>query len=215
MTWSDLKQLIKALYDPYISAGFIESESGSPTDLALLVQMVNRKIVSSAPDLSFTKVKGTFTASGSAEVNLATEFPDLYKVYQIWGVNDNQEHPYQPNYDANIITVDGYTLRNKILSYTGNEPASGITMNIQYGSKYLVEDASGNRKLNFTDDTDVTVLDGASLDYLTFELGRFINWKTDEQSQSRREEIINWAKEAKENMILGDNEATRQLDSFM
>lgn len=213
MTWADLQTLLTYLYGPYVGNDFINSSSGSPTELALLCQLANNRIATMpAVELECLKITSTITLTGATFYNLKTLFPDLRSVYQIYGINSNMDHPYRPNYESNVTPLEGWTVKGKTLYFTGNAPTG--TANIQYKSQYLVESASGTRKLNFTADDDISVLDEADINALVFGVGEFVNWRVDTASQERKAEIKLWFKEAITNLGL-TNVASHQLTSMI
>lgn len=179
MTWAQIKQMLTYEFGPYVGRGFVNSDSGSPTELAYKVHLAHNIIMAHPYEWEFSKAVGTITLTGATTYNLKTLLPDLMSVYQLWGINQNQEQPYVPNYEANVIPQDGYSLRGNTLIFSGNIPTAG-TANLQYKSSYMVLDASGNRKQFFTDDSDTTVLDDADINVIIFGAGRFIRRKTDE-----------------------------------
>lgn len=213
MQWSELKQLISYVYAPYVDKGFVNADSGSPTELAYLAHLVNMQIAGFAQDFDFEKVTGTLTLTGASSYNLKTLLPDLRSVYQMYGINENQDHPYLPNDEANITAGDGWTIKNKTLYFTGNAPASG-TASLLYKSNYLVINAAGTRKRLFEADDDESVLDEADIPVLVYGVGEFINWKANDDAKAKRQEthekfLIAWDNLTKNNM------ATNQLSSMI
>lgn len=213
MIYGDIKNICANLYTSYVGNSFIETSAGSPTEFALYLQFVNNRIASYAQDFEFCKETGSVTLTGATSYNLKTLYPDFLTMYQGYGVNQNQEHPYYPNYIANVTPAEGFTLKGSLLIPTGNSPATG-TFNFQYKSQYLVKDSQGVRKLNFTDDTDVSVLDDADINILIFGVGSYISWKADVASAQRKQEIKDWYQEAFNNLILR-NQHTNQTHSVL
>lgn len=213
MSWEEIKASINALYSQYVGSGnLIETDSGSPTQLAIIVNLVHNRIINYPINWSFLKETGTITLTGASSYNLATLFPDLQSVYQIYDGTLYTEKGYVPNYEANVSPIqEAYTLRGKTLIFTGNAPVGG-TLSIQYKSKYMVKTAAGVRQKFFQNDDDVTVLDDESL--LVWLTGEFINWTSDDTAVQRREEVRNWSKEAFSNLILG-NENINQITSML
>lgn len=213
MNWTDLKTIIETLYPQYVGAGsLIEPTSGSPTNLAILLDLVHNRIANYPYEWPFLKVTSTFTLTGATSYNLATLFPDLRSVYQIYGINTNQDEQYLSNKDGNIFPItNAYTLKDKTLYFTGNAPTSG-TATIQYKSKWMVKNAAGSRKKYFEDDDDVTILDDENV--LVFGVGTFVNWAADDASQERRKEVKEWFLEAWNNLLLHP-EQTNQVNSML
>ena len=211
MDWATLKTLISTIYGQYVGAGnLIEDSSGSPTHLALLLDLVHNRIAGYPNEWPFLKEQYTLTLTGATSYNLATLFPSLKSVYQIYDTNNQQE--MLSNYDANIIPIqDGYTIKDKTLTFTGNPPTSG-TFTIQGKSKWMVKDSAGTRKQYFTDDTNVTVLD--DINVLAFGVGQFVAWTSDDTAKEKRAEVGIWFKEAFANLLL-TQEQTRQVNSML
>jgi len=214
MIYSEIKTVIQTIYSQYIGSGnIIESDSGSPTALALLLDLVNNRVLSYPYEWPFLKITGTLTLTGATSYDLTTLFPDLKSVYQLYGLNDYEEYDYLSNKDANISSNNrGYTIKGKTLYFSGNAPTSG-TFNIQYKSKYMVETSAGVRQQYFLNDDDVSVLDSDDVNVLIFGLGQFVNWQIDNKDNTRRQEVSGWFKEAWSNLLL-HNEQTNQLGSL-
>lgn len=185
MNWANLKQMITYEYGPYVGKGFINKDSGSPTELAYKVHLVHCRIIAKPHEWEFAKATGTITLTGATSYNLKTLFPDFVSLYQIWGINANQEHPFVPNSDANIVPADGWSLRGNTLFFSGNVPASG-TLYIQYKSSYMVESVAGVRQQFFTEDSDVSVLDDPDVPVLILGAGVYIRRKTDDPTGKGR-----------------------------
>lgn len=212
MTWEQIKILCQTFYSQYVGSSLlIDPDSGSPSQLALFLDLVHNKIANYPQDFEFTKVTSTITLTGASSYNLKTLFPDLISVYQIYGIYDNSEHEFLPNNIANITSGDGYTIKGKTLYFTGTAPTSG-TAKIQYKSKYLVEDSSGNRKRYFENDDDISVLDNPNL--LIFGLGEFIDNKSDSKDKGNRDNISKWFQEAWTELINNPIQ-TKQVDSIL
>lgn len=212
MTWEQLKTACQTIYSQYIGNGkLIDSDSGSPTQLALLVSLVHNKIANYSQEFEFLKVDGIITLTGANSYDLGVLFPDFKSLYQVYGVYDNQEATYYPNNEANITPCEGYTIKGKTLYFTGSFKTSG-TIKIQYKSKYLVKDIAGNRKKYFEDDTDYSVLDNENLEI--FGIGEFVQWKADTKAKERRDDVKVWFKEAWEELLV-DNVQTKQVDSIL
>lgn len=202
-TYGELKTMAKTLYGNSVGAGnFIESDSGSPSQLAMFFHFIHSRIVGYPHTFPFCKIIGTITSTGATEYNLGTLFPDFLSLYQVFEIDENQEHTHFGNSDGNTTTVDGWHLRNKMLIFTGTPPASGSTFKIQYKSQYLVESSAGVRKEFFEDEDDVSVLDIADVNVLIFGIGSYVNWNTDEVSKEKRLETKDWFQEAWTNLLL-------------
>jgi hypothetical protein len=178
-TWADIKMMLTYEFGPYVGKGFVNMDSGSPTELAYKVHLAHCRIMAKPHEWEFAKEVGTIVMTGASTYDLRALFPDLISVYQVWGINENQEHPYEANSVINITPADGYSLRGNLLVFSGNAPASG-NLSIQYKSSYMVKDSSGVRKKYFTDDTDTSVLDDADIPVLILGAGIYIRRKTDD-----------------------------------
>jgi len=202
------------MYGSWVGSGtFIEDSSGSPTTLALLLDLVHAEISSYANEWEFGKETYELTLDGSTSYNLRDLIPDFLTIYQLYGINETQELSYEPNYESNISVIDGWTIRGDSLVFSGNVPQSG-TATIQYRSQYLVKNASGVRKQYFTDDTDYSVLNPADVGVLQFNVGKYIDWSINEKSNQKREQIERWGSQAFERMLLR-NTNSRQIDSML
>jgi len=213
MQYSDIKTFLSNFYSPFIETAYIDFDSATPSEGAIYLRMVNNRIVSKPFEFEFSKEIGSIPLTGSPTINLATSYPDLLTVYQVYGVNDNQQENFLPNNIANITPVQGYSIRGKTLYFSENVPSSG-TLHFQYKSQYMVKDASGNRKLDFAEDDDYSVLDEAHINLLLFGFGEFVNWKSDELSAGRRKQIMDWVLEAFGD-VMSTNINTNQLDSLL
>lgn len=213
MQYSEIKTFLSNFYSPFIETDFIDLDSASPSELALLLRMVNNRIVGKPIEYEFAKETGSVALTGSSTINLATAYPDLLSVYQVYGITDQRQEEFLPNNIANVVPLQGYSIRGKILYFSGNVPSSGF-INFQYKSQYMVKDANGVRKLDFTEDDDYSVLDEAYSPALIYGVGEFINWKTDELSADRKKSTHDWFVEA-----LGDltslNINTNQIGNLL
>lgn len=211
--WTDLKSIVISLYGQYVGSGnLIETDAGSPSQLALIFDLVHNRIVNYPFELPCLKVTSTITLTGASSYDLSVLFPDLKSVYQIYGINANQESGYLSNYEGNIVPMDNaYTIKGKTLYFTGTAPATG-TAYIQYKSKWMVKTAAGVRQKYFLNDDDVTVLDDENL--LVFGAGQFINWQSDDAAKERRKEVKEWFNEAWNSLILHP-EQTNQINSLL
>jgi len=214
ITWSEIKTNLLSIYGQYVGDGkLIESESGSPSQAAFLIDLIHNRIIGWPHEFEFLKENATITLPGTAEVDLASLLPDLKQVYQIYGILSNQESKFSPNYQANVIPTTGsYSLRNNTAYFTGTIPTG--TAQVQYKSKYMVKSAAGVRKQYFTDDDDYSVLDSSDLNVLYFGFGQFVNWTADDTAKERRRETAEWFKEAFTNLVLA-NKNTKQINSLL
>lgn len=214
-TYSELKTIAQTLYGNSVGAGnFVESDSGSPSELAMLFHLIHGRIIGYPREWPFSKVVVTITATGASTYDLKTLYPDFLSLYQVFGINTNSEHEHYDNAEANITTIDGWTLRDGVLTFTGTIPASGSTFSIQYKSQYLVETAAGVRQKYFLTGTDVSVLSEADINVLVMGIGSYVNWKTDEVSQDKRRETKDWFQEAWTNMLLRED-VSRPITSMI
>lgn len=216
MTWESIKLALSTIYSAYIGSGKLidDTDNGStPSALAILVNLVNNRISSYPAELNCLKEVGTLTLTGATSYNLKTLLPDLKTVYQLYGINENQDQDFYGNLEGNITASDGYTVRGDSLIITGTAPTSG-TASIQYKSKYLVKNASGTRQQYFLADDDYSCLDDDDINVLVFGVGQFINWNSDSESQDRKKEINDWAKEAFLNLLL-TNKHSKQVKTIL
>lgn len=215
MTWEEIKSVVQVLYPQYVGSGKLidDTDSGvTPSSLAILFGLVHNRISGYPYDFNCLKETGTLTLTGASSYNLRTLFPGLKSVYQIYGIDENQDQEYFGNRDGNITSANGYTVRGDTLIFTGYAPTSG-SATLQYKSKYLVKNSSGTRQQYFLADSDYSVLDDDDVNVLLFGLGQFINWNSDSESQDRKKEVNDWFKEAFNNMVL-HNKVTNQVISF-
>lgn len=213
MVYSEIKTFLSNFYSPFVETDFIDFDNGSPSEGALYLRMINNRIAAKPHEYEFCKEIGSVNLNGSSSINLANLYPDLLTIYQVYGVTDQQQANFLPNDTANIAPIEGYSLRHKTLYFSGNIPSSG-TLYFQYKSQYMVKDAAGNRKLDFEDDDDYSVLDEAFTNALLFGFGEFLNWKTDELSGDRKKKVSDWVTES-----LGDmmslNSNTNQIGNLI
>lgn len=212
MLYSALKTQAQTLYGNYIGKGFVEPDTGSPTELATYFDLVHTQIASYPHEWPFLKITGTLTLTGASSYDLSTEFPDLGTVFQVYGISSNQEHEYFANDIANLTPLDGWTMKGKTLIFTGNSPTGTAT--IQYKSQYLVEDSSGSRQQYFSNDDDVSVLGAAHIGVLLFGIGEFVQWKADTKSKYRRDLISGKFDQAWSN-LLDENEMSNQIGEMI
>lgn len=203
MEYSELKTTCQTLYGNNLGSGsFVESDAGSPSELALLFHLIHGRIIGAPKRWDFATIIGTITSTGASSYNLKTLFPGFLVLDQVFGLDANSESSYFGNMDANITPIDGWTLRNKQLTFTGAIPPAGTIIQIQYITQYLVEDAAGTRKKYFTEEDDVSVIDDADINVLIMGIGELIEWKTDEVSSQKRKDTHNWFQEAWNNLFL-------------
>ena len=190
MTWENIKAQLIILYSKYAGTnGFIETESGNPTDLAMLVDLVHQQINSNPgnPDYFKRKVGQTVTLTGATSYDLRTLFPDYMGIYQVYGINDYEEQVNVSQGTNNLLRHnESYSVTNGVLYLAEGYPSTG-TLKIDYKSAYMVEDSSGNRKQFFTDVTDVSVLLPNHIWVLLLGVGQYVNWKADNASKAQRD----------------------------
>lgn len=215
MLYSEIKTAVQAVFGSYVkNGGFVESDSGSPSELAVLLHMVHSRVVAYPREYDFLLVPETITSTGATSYNLKTLFPDLLSVSQIWGLDVNRPHTHVGRQDGNFTEIRGWYVKNKVLYFSGAVPTTGTIIKLDYKSQYMVLDSSGNRKKYFTEDDDESVLDEADINVLIMGLSNYVNWKVDEVSQNKRAETIDWFSEAWTNLTLRDDVST-PIDSLL
>jgi len=215
MTWEEIKLAIQIIYGQYVGSGKLidDTDNGStPSALAILVNLVHNRVVGYPAELNCLKETGTITLTGASSYNLKTLLPSLKSVYQVYGINDNQEQEPMGNLEANITPLSGWTIKGDSLIFSGTAPSGTATL--QYKSKYMVKDSTGTRQQYFLADADYTVLDASDCNILIFGVGQFINWSSDEEAQNRKDQIKDWYNEAWTNLILHSSQ-TSQLHSLL
>ena len=215
MTWEEIKLAIQTIYGQYVGSGKLidDTDNGStPSALAILVNLVHNRVVGYPAELNCLKETGTITLTGASSYNLKTLLPSLKSVYQVYGINDNQEQEPMGNLEANITPLSGWTIKGDSLIFSGTAPSGTATL--QYKSKYMVKDSTGTRQQYFLADADYTVLDASDCNILIFGVGQFINWSSDEEAQNRKDQIKDWYNEAWTNLILHSSQ-TSQLHSLL
>lgn len=215
MTWEEIKLAIQTIYGQYVGSGKLidDTDNGStPSALAILVNLVHNRVVGYPAELNCLKETGTITLTGASSYNLKTLLPSLKSVYQVYGINDNQEQEPMGNLEANITPLSGWTIKGDSLIFSGTAPSGTATL--QYKSKYMVKDSTGTRQQYFLADADYTVLDASDCNILIFGVGQFINWSSDEEAQNRKDQIKDWYNEAWTNLILHPSQ-TSQLHSLL
>ena len=217
MTWEQIKLVCSTIYSQYVGSGkIIDDNNGdttTPSSLAIIMDLVSNSLASYPLDFDFAQETGTITLDGSTYYDLTTLFPGIKSVYQIYGINDNQDQEFFSNREGNITPYEGYTIRGKKLYFTGTNPNGG-TAKIQYKTNYLVKSAAGVRQKYFLNDDDYTVLDDDQFNYLIFSLVDYINWKSDSETKDRKDEIKEWKAEAWRNILLA-NQQTKQITSML
>lgn len=215
MTWEELKLALSTLYPQYIGSGKLidNTDNGvTPSALAILVNLVNNRISGYPLDFNCLREVYTLTLTASSTYNLRTLVPGLKTVYQLYGIDSNQQHSFYGNAEANLTPVDGWSVRGNSLYFTGTTPTG--TALLQYKSKYLVKTVADVRQQYFLADTDYSALDDDDINVLVFGVGQYITWNSDSENQDRKTEVNNWFKESFNNMIL-NNKNSNQLNSMM
>jgi hypothetical protein len=217
MTWEDIKAQLITLYAKYVSNnGFIEPDSGNPTELALFVDLVHQQVNSNPgmPDYFKRKVGQTITLTGASSYNLRTLFPDYIGLYQVYGVNDYQDQLNVSQSTNNLLRQnESYSVTNGILYFAEGYPQTG-TLKIDYMSAYMVEDSSGNRKKFFTDETDVSVLLPNHIWVILMGVGQYVNWKADNASKAQRDFVQAQFNVAEQSLFL-HQEQQNAIGSFL
>lgn len=150
MTWEEIKLAIQTIYGQYVGSGKLidDTDNGStPSALAILVNLVHNRVVGYPAELNCLKETGTITLTGASSSNLKTLLPSLKSVYQVYGINDNQEQEPMGNLEANITPLSGWTIKGDSLIFSGTAPSGTATL--QYKSKYMVKDSTGTRQQYF------------------------------------------------------------------
>jgi len=217
MTYENIKSQILILYGKYVkNNGFVEPDSGNPTEVALLIDLVHQEIASNPgmPEYFKRKVGATITLTGASTINLRTLFPDYAGVYQIYGLNDYVDQLNVSQGDRNLLKENqSYSVTNGILYLAEGYPTSG-TLLIDYRSSFLVEDAAGNRKQFFTEEDDVSVLFPIHIWAILTGIGNYVNWKADNQSKAQRDFLQIKYNTALESLFLY-NEQDNALGNFL
>jgi len=183
MTWLEIKTLLGAM-KPYALKGLVGTTAGATPEIALYARATNMEIAGNPYKFWWLTREYTLTLTGATTYNLRTLIPDLGRIYQVTGsAAPNREAPYQSLRDYNIDLSGGVrisVLGDATLKVTG---ATSGTLTIPYFSRYLVESSGGTRKMDFTDDTDVSVIPEQHIMALVEGIKRFINDKTDEATK--------------------------------
>lgn len=216
LDYNTIKTTIKATYGSYIKKnGFIEPEAGTPSELQVLLNLVNSNLVSKPQVFPFEKKTTTIDVNGRNKIDLKTEIPDLISVYQIYGARDNLDEKFRPNDEANVTPLRGYTLKNRVLIFTGDKEISNESkITIQYRSQYLVEDSSGNRKQMFERADDRSVIPFGHQNVLIYGLSEHVHWNTDAVSENQQTFIQRKYQMALDN-LLNYQEQDNQIKSML
>lgn len=186
MTWSEIKSLLAAM-KPAAFKGIVNTTTGSTPEIALYARVTNGEISGNPYKFWWLLREYTLTLTGAADYNLRTLIPDLGRVYQVANaLAPGREGASQPLREFNLstggsssrFTVFGDTLRFGAPGTTG-------TVTIPYYSRWLVADASGVRKQDFTLDTDVSVIPEQHVMALVEGMKRFVNDKIEKEASMR------------------------------
>lgn len=202
--FSEIKTLAGILYAQYVGSGkLLDGDTGNPSSLALILDLIHQRIVGYPFEWNFLKVKTSWPLTGARTYDLSVLFPDLLATFQIFGINSNQESVPIPDYDANVYPFyDSYQIYGDTLSFTGNVPLSGTVAYIQYKSMYMVRDENGVPKRYFENDTDYSVLKAGQDSVLTFGIGEFADWMADSKAKEQRQYVTDRFKETWNNLLL-------------
>lgn len=159
MTYAEIKTLFSSMA-PQAIKGIVNSSSGSPTsELGLYARLVHNKIAAQAHKFSWTIRSYNLTLTGADSYDLATLIPGLQMVRLVTGSDvPNGVATYAKDVDfyRRILGSYEFTIQNKVLKF--NVPPSSGTLVIPYHTYYLVKDNGGTYKLDFTADTDVSLV---------------------------------------------------------
>lgn len=188
-TWANIKQLISYM-EPAAVAGYVETSSGSPTELAFYARMVNAEIAANPFKHSWRLREYTLTLTGATTYNLGTLIPDLDQVLQIVGDGlPNREAQYLSPSDFNFeiggtwATIKGNTLEFK------NPPSSG-TLTIPYFTKWLVKTSGGVYQQDFTDGTDISIIPDTHSQILIEGIIEYIKRKAGKKEYTRTVQLF-------------------------
>ncbi len=170
---------------PAATSGYVETSSGSPTELAYYARMVNSEICANAFKHSWRLREYTLTLTGASTYDLGTLIPDLDQVLQIVGDGlSNKEAQYLSPADFNFeiggtwATIKGNTLEFK------NPPSSG-TLTIPYYTKWLVKTAAGAFQQDFTAGTDISIIPDSHQQVLIEGIMEYVNRKAKSKEYTR------------------------------
>jgi hypothetical protein len=159
MTYAAIKAILSNMA-PQAVRGIVSTTGGSPaSELALYLRMINNRIAAQTHKFSWTIRTYTLTLTGATEYDLATLIPDLQLVRLVTGTQvPNGVATYVPDSDLYRRTWGPYafTIQNKVLKFD-TPPLSG-TLIIPYHTFYLVKTSGGTYQLDFSADTDVSVV---------------------------------------------------------
>lgn len=213
--FSTIKSILTTVYGTHVGAGnLVESDSGSPSELAMFLDFVHNRIVGTPVRLPCCFVNVSITSTGASSYNLKTLYPDLLSVFQVYNVDQNASHHHFGPAEGNITPIGGWMVKNGVLYFTGAAPAAGSTFGLEYKSQFLVENSAGVRKRYFEDATDVSALPFAHENVLIFGFGEFVNWKADESSQEKRRKTETMYQEAWQNLML-HADTNLPIESFL
>lgn len=205
ITFAQLKTLSGIIYGQYVGSGkLLDGDTGDPSSLALIFDLIHQRISGYPFEWNFLKVKTTWQLTGDRTYDLSVLFPDLLSTFQIFGINSNQESVPLADYDANVYPFyDSYQIYGDTLSFTGNVPLSGTVAYIQYKSMYMVIDGTtGLRKRYFEADADYSVLKPGQDGVLTYGIGEFCDWLSDSKAKEQRQYVTDRFKESWNNLLL-------------
>lgn len=166
MLWSEIK-LLFGFMSPEAMAGVVDSSTGTLPELALYARMIHSRIAGMPHKFSWLIREYTLTLTGATEYDLKTLIPDLSMVFFVRGDSTPAgvgTYVSNPNIYRRQFGSGIFTIQNGILRF--DTPTTSGTLTIPYYSKYLVEASNGTRKLDFTADTDVTVVPYEAIDLL-------------------------------------------------
>jgi len=189
MTYADIKTLLQAMF-PSVVGGLIATNGGSPTQLELFLRVTNNEICGNPHKFSWRMREYTLTLTGATSYDLRTLIPDLDRVYQVTGSSlANREMPNQSLRDYNL-SVGG--MRMAIVGDTLKLSDGGLTgsLTIPYYSNYLVKASDGTRKLDFSSDTDVSVIPDSHVMMLVEGVGRFVYRKAKQPQYTKPVQLM-------------------------
>jgi hypothetical protein len=152
MSWRQIKTLAGHL-QPDAVGTVVDTEDATLSQLAYYARMAHMRIAGCPHKFRCLIREYTLTLTGATEYALGTLIPDLQKVYQV----------HDGSSEVGLRSLAEFNIYGGIsLAFIGNamrlkEPMTG-TLIIPYFSNYLVADDDGVRKLDFTEDDDVTIL---------------------------------------------------------